>query len=238
MGEEGDGFALAQQWITEGRILRHGARSCGVAERCLELAASYATQRKTSAVPLAERQAVQFMIADIDAELQTTRAVVRQAAAVHEAGGDVRLQSWIAKCQGTEMGFRAADGCMQIHGGMGLTTGLPIEQERSSINMPGKPIVSRMGASTPDRIWVQGRDLCAELLGRISLAEMTWLELTGDLPTPEQARLLDAMLLTLVEHGAADDDRHSPYLFRRARVVAGGGSGRPVRHGLNLCRHS
>ncbi|MGY3547447.1 citryl-CoA lyase [Bradyrhizobium sp. USDA 4469] len=68
--------------------------------------------------------------------------------------------------------------------------------------MPSKPILSRMGASTPERIWVQGRDLCTELLGRISLAEMTWLELTGELPTPERARLLDAMLLTLVEHGA------------------------------------
>jgi citrate synthase len=64
------------------------------------------------------------------------------------------------------------------------------------------PFVSRMGASAPDRIWVQGRDLCSELLGRISIAEMTWLELTGELPSAAQAKLLDAMLLTLVEHGA------------------------------------
>jgi citrate synthase len=63
-------------------------------------------------------------------------------------------------------------------------------------------MISRMGASVPDRILVQGRDLCGELLGRISLAEMTWLELTGELPSPAQAKLLDAMLLTLVEHGA------------------------------------
>jgi citrate synthase len=68
--------------------------------------------------------------------------------------------------------------------------------------MNDKPMISRMGASVPDRIWVQGRDLCGELLGKIGFAEMTWLELTGELPTPGQAALLDAMLLTLVEHGA------------------------------------
>jgi citrate synthase len=68
--------------------------------------------------------------------------------------------------------------------------------------MSDKPMISRMGASEPDRIWVQGRDLCGELLGKIGFAEMTWLELTGELPTPAQSAILDAMLLTLVEHGA------------------------------------
>jgi len=68
--------------------------------------------------------------------------------------------------------------------------------------MGDKPMISRMGASVPDRIWVQGRDLCGELLGKIGFAEMTWLELTGELPTPAQTALLEAMLLTLVEHGA------------------------------------
>nr|WP_277873239.1 citryl-CoA lyase [Sphingomonas profundi] len=63
-------------------------------------------------------------------------------------------------------------------------------------------MLSRMGASVPDRIWVQGRDLCGELLGKIGFAEMTWLELTGELPTAQQTALLEAMLLTLVEHGA------------------------------------
>lgn len=68
--------------------------------------------------------------------------------------------------------------------------------------MNKKPMISRMGASVPDRIWVQGKDLCNELLGKIGFTEMTWLELTGELPTPAQTKLLEAMLLTLVEHGA------------------------------------
>jgi citrate synthase len=63
-------------------------------------------------------------------------------------------------------------------------------------------LTSRMGWSTPDRIVVQGRDLCRELLGRVSLGEMAWLEITGAPPTPDQAAVFEALLVTLVEHGA------------------------------------
>jgi acyl-CoA dehydrogenase len=128
VGVEGDGMALAQRWITEGRILRHGARSLGVAERCLELGVSYTRQRQTFGAPLATRQAIQFMLADTYAELQQARLLVRDAALDLDRGRDVRLKSWIAKSQGTEMGFRAVDRCMQMHGGLGLTTEMPIER--------------------------------------------------------------------------------------------------------------
>ena len=128
VGREGDGFKLGQRWITDGRILRHGARSCGVAERCLELMCGYAKQRRTFGEPLANRQGVQFMIADTYAELQGVRASVHTAARRAQAGDDVRLESWVAKTYGTEMGFRATDRCMQVHGGLGLSTDLPIER--------------------------------------------------------------------------------------------------------------
>lgn len=151
VGAEGDGMALAQQWITEGRILRHGARSLGVAERCLELGISYSRQRQTFGAPLATRQAIQFMIADTYAELQQARLLVRDAALDLERGRDVRLKSWIAKCQATEMGFRAADRCMQMHGGMGLTTEMPIErmwrEQRSFIITEGAAEVMRASIS-------------------------------------------------------------------------------------------
>jgi acyl-CoA dehydrogenase len=147
IGAEGDGMALAQRWITEGRILRHGARSLGVAERCLELGTSYSRQRQTFGAPLATRQAIQFMIADTYAELQQARLLVRDAALDLERGRDVRLKSWIAKSQATEMGFRAVDRCMQLHGGMGLTTEMPIErmwrQQRSFMITEGSAEVMR-----------------------------------------------------------------------------------------------
>jgi citrate synthase len=58
-----------------------------------------------------------------------------------------------------------------------------------------------MGWSQPDRIMIQGRDLCADLLGRISLADMAWLELTGTMPAAHQSAVFEALLLVLVEHG-------------------------------------
>ncbi|OGA82312.1 MAG: acyl-CoA dehydrogenase, partial [Betaproteobacteria bacterium RIFCSPLOWO2_12_FULL_66_14] len=128
IGEEGEGFRLAQQWITLGRILRHGARACGVAERCLEMGASYAKQRVTFGAPLASRQSIQWMLADTYTELQAARHMVRHAAWKLDQGEDARTESHIAKMYSVEMGFKAADRCMQIHGGIGLTTDLPVER--------------------------------------------------------------------------------------------------------------
>lgn len=128
IGEEGEGFKLAQEWITQGRILRHGARSCGVAERCLEMGVQYAKQRVTFGEPLAARQSVQWMLADTYTELQAARHLVRHAAWKFDQGGDVRNETYMAKMYATEMGFRAADRCLQIHGGIGLTVELPIER--------------------------------------------------------------------------------------------------------------
>ncbi|WP_043829453.1 citryl-CoA lyase [Muricoccus aerilatus] len=62
-------------------------------------------------------------------------------------------------------------------------------------------LVSGMGRSTPDRIWVQGRDLCRDLLGKVSLSDMAWLEITGREPTPGESKVFDALLVVLVEHG-------------------------------------
>jgi acyl-CoA dehydrogenase len=127
VGEEGQGFAVAQRWLGEGRI-RHGARACGVAERCLDMALDYAKQRKTFGEPLAERQGVQWILADCFTELHATKLMVRDAAAKLDAGEDARAETFMVKIYGDEMGFRVADRCLQLHGGIGLTTELPLEK--------------------------------------------------------------------------------------------------------------
>jgi acyl-CoA dehydrogenase len=127
VGAEGQGFAVAQRWLTEGRI-RHGARACGVAERCLELTVDYAKQRKTFGDVLAERQGVQWILADCFTELHATKLMVADAAAKLDAGGEARAETYMVKIYGDEMGFRVADRCLQLHGGIGLTTELPIEK--------------------------------------------------------------------------------------------------------------
>jgi citrate synthase len=66
---------------------------------------------------------------------------------------------------------------------------------------PNKAIQSNMGWSTVDCIVVQGMDLTKQLLGKINLGDMAFLELTGQLPTPQQSIVFNAMLVTLVEHG-------------------------------------
>jgi acyl-CoA dehydrogenase len=117
IGAEGDGFRHAQTWINAGRI-RHGARGIGVIERCLELGAAYAKQRVTFGRPLADRQAVQWMLVDAYMDLHMLRLMVYDAAWRHDRGEDVRALAYMAKIFGDSKSFAAADQCMAIHGGI------------------------------------------------------------------------------------------------------------------------
>jgi acyl-CoA dehydrogenase len=127
IGREGEGMKQAQSWITAGRLYQ-ACRGLGVASRCLELMVSYAKQRVTFGAPLADRQAVQFMIANSFMEHHMTRLMVYNLAARTDAGVAGRHESYMAKIAGTELGFRVADRCMQVHGAMGLATEMPISQ--------------------------------------------------------------------------------------------------------------
>ncbi len=147
IGEEGEGFRHAQGWINDGRV-RHGARGIGVIERCLELGTSYAKQRVTFGQPLADRQAVQWMLVDMYTELHQLRLMVHQAAWKADQGEDFRYEAYMCKIFGDTKSFEAADRCMQIHGGLGLTTDLPIEKmwrdQRSFIITEGPTEILKM----------------------------------------------------------------------------------------------
>jgi citrate synthase len=64
-----------------------------------------------------------------------------------------------------------------------------------------KPFRSEMGFSTADRIVVRGHDLVEDIIGKVPLGDMAWLEITGSLPTPQQSAVFNALMVTLVEHG-------------------------------------
>jgi citrate synthase len=64
-----------------------------------------------------------------------------------------------------------------------------------------KPFRSEMGFSTPDRIVVRGLDLVEDVIGKVPLGDVAWLEITGALPTPQQSVVFNALMVTLVEHG-------------------------------------
>jgi acyl-CoA dehydrogenase len=127
IGEEGQGFQLGQKWLTVGRVKGHGARCVGIAQRALEMAIDYARQRVTFGQPLADRQAVQFMIADSAIEIRAARLMVYETAWKADQGQDMRNDSYMTKIFCTEMASRVVDRAIQIHGGVGLTRELPLE---------------------------------------------------------------------------------------------------------------
>jgi acyl-CoA dehydrogenase len=147
VGEEGGGFRLAQQWLGVGRI-KQASRALGVTERCLELAAKYAKERVTFGRPLSDRQATQWKLVDAAVAVHGARLMVYHAASRLDAGEDARLEAYMAKLYCTEMAYKAADDCLQIHGGIGLTKDLPVERiwrdQRSHMITEGTPEMMRM----------------------------------------------------------------------------------------------
>jgi acyl-CoA dehydrogenase len=127
IGSVGGGFSLAQKWIQEGRIRGHGARPVGIAQRALDMMIDYSQHRVTFGRPLADRQAIQFMIADSAMELHAARLMVYECAWRHDRGDDVRNISYMVKIMSTEMAGRVVDRAIQVHGGVGLTKDLPLE---------------------------------------------------------------------------------------------------------------
>ncbi|WDZ92871.1 acyl-CoA dehydrogenase family protein [Nocardiopsis sp. HUAS JQ3] len=127
LGEEGCGFELAMKWIGKGRYLLP-ARALGGCERLLDMAIEYSRTRETFGAPIADRQAIQWMIADSQTEIEALRLLVLHAAWQVSVGRDSRHAQSIAKLFGGVKANEIVDRVMQIHGGMGYTRELPIER--------------------------------------------------------------------------------------------------------------
>ncbi|WP_326823765.1 acyl-CoA dehydrogenase family protein [Streptosporangium sp. NBC_01756] len=127
LGEVGRGFELAMQWIGQGRYMIP-ARAIGSAERMLQMAVDYARIRHSMGRPIAEYQAIQWMIADSQVEIEAAKWLTLYAAWQVQQGMDARHASSIAKLNGAIMANQVVDRVLQIHGGMGYTKELPIER--------------------------------------------------------------------------------------------------------------
>ena len=127
LGELGDGFKLAMEWIGRGRYVIPSV-AIGAAERLLTMAIEYANQRETFGSPIGEHQMIQAMIADSEVELESARWLVLLAAWTVDQGRDPRHHSSMAKLSGATMANRVVDRVLQIHGGVGYTRELPIER--------------------------------------------------------------------------------------------------------------
>ena len=104
------------------------ARGCGVALRAFELAVAYAQQRQAFGKPIAQHQAIQFMLADMATEIDAARLLTLRAALLKDKGQRHTPQSSMAKLYASEMASRVANKALQVHGGMGYSKEMDAER--------------------------------------------------------------------------------------------------------------
>ena len=127
LGEVGNGFGPMQNRLGV-RRMEIACRSLGFARRCMELMIPYANERVTFGKPLADRQAIQWWIADSFQEMEMVRLITwRLACRIDQGETHWRRDAAMVKLQGSEMISRVADRAMQMFGGMGMTKDLPLE---------------------------------------------------------------------------------------------------------------
>ena len=127
VGEIGKGFNIAMETLNHGRI-SVGAQSVGMAQRALEIAAKYSSQRKQFGKELSTFQGLQFMMADMEAKIHVARLAVYQAAWLKSKGEAAIKEAAIAKLTASEVGSEVAHKAIQILGGYGYTHEYNVER--------------------------------------------------------------------------------------------------------------
>ena len=127
LGEIGQGFRTAMKTLDDGRLTLSAA-CLGMAQRCLDLSIDYAKTRVQFGKPIATKQAIQFMIADMATEIHSTRCMLYDAAERSDRGEKITKEAAMIKLYASEMACRVADTALQIHGGMGWMKECPIER--------------------------------------------------------------------------------------------------------------
>jgi acyl-CoA dehydrogenase len=124
----GRGFATAMRTLDKGRLTM-GACALGAAQKLLELSVDYAKQRVQFGKPIAEFQAIQFMLADMATQIYASRQMLYHAAWLRDTKGtSVIKEASMVKVYCTEMANRVADMAVQVFGGMGYMKDFPVER--------------------------------------------------------------------------------------------------------------
>ena len=127
LGEVGQGFGVAQRWLVDARI-PYAAGCVGIAQEALDMACGWVKQRPTRDGMLADKQAIQWMIADSEVELKAARLLVYDAASKVDAGEPGKVDASVCKLVATETAGRVVDRAMQMFGGMGMAQEMPLER--------------------------------------------------------------------------------------------------------------
>jgi acyl-CoA dehydrogenase len=125
LGQVGAGYAPMQLRLIS-RRMQMASTCIGMAERALDILCEHARQRETFGVPLADRQAIQWWVADLSTRLHAARLMVHDAAEKIDRGEDVRHEASMVKVYGTELAYDACDHAMQTLGAMGMTKEQPL----------------------------------------------------------------------------------------------------------------
>jgi acyl-CoA dehydrogenase len=127
LAKEGDGFKLAMQTFDRTRP-DIGASAVGIMRRALDECVAYAQERKTFGQPIANHQAVQFMLAEMAIKVEATRLLVQKAAWTMDAGGFSAMYSAYGKAFGADSAMQVTTDAVQIFGGNGYMRDYPVEK--------------------------------------------------------------------------------------------------------------
>jgi len=127
IGEEGKGLQQTLSTLDGGRI-GIGAISVGLAQAAFEYAVNYARERKAFGKPIAEQQAIQWMLADAATEIEIARTMLYKVAWLKEQKRPHNKEAAMAKMFATEMAERVCRNAIQIHGGYGYSSEYPVER--------------------------------------------------------------------------------------------------------------
>jgi butyryl-CoA dehydrogenase len=127
VGAVGDGFKVAMATLDGGRI-GIAMQAIGIARAAFEKSVAYAKERKSFGVPIAEHQAIQFMLADMATQIDAARLLAWRAARMKDKGARHTAESAIAKLYASEMATRVTHKGIQVHGGYGYSTEFPVER--------------------------------------------------------------------------------------------------------------
>ena len=127
LGEENGGFVNALKILDGGRI-GIGSMAVGISQGAFEESVKYAKARTQFAKPIAEHQAIQFMLADMATRIDAARALVRRAAWLKDRGLPFKKEAAMAKLYASEMSSFVTNKAIQIHGGYGYIADYPVER--------------------------------------------------------------------------------------------------------------
>ncbi|MDE2487395.1 MAG: acyl-CoA dehydrogenase family protein [Alphaproteobacteria bacterium] len=153
LGGEGNGFNMGQHRLAYGR-LRHGMHNVAMAQRALDMATERVIGRETFGRPLADRQVVQFMLAECATQLYIGRLMLMHIAYKAEKGLDLRQENHMAKVYLANMVHHVVDTAIQLHGSLGYSQDTPLARWYTQIR-------SQRLVDGPDEVhrWTVGRNV-------------------------------------------------------------------------------